>query len=84
MAQPNIDTTDVVAAVQNARGVMASATTLISTLGTRIQAAVTAALEADDAADQGSVDAAMAAIRGETTALTADAQALAAAISANP
>lgn len=74
----------VVASVAKAKGVHDSTVAFINGVGAKILAAVTAALEADDAADQGSIDAATAAVATELAALDASSDALAAAVNANP
>lgn len=69
--------TDQVAATET---VEASAKAAFEGFGAQIQAAVSAALTADNAADQGSIDAANAAIAGVTARFVASAAALGAAI----
>lgn len=83
MPTPNIDLTALLAAVEKAKTVAASAVALINNFAQQTAAAVTAALEADDAADQGSIDAAVAAINAQAADLAASSDALGAAVSAN-
>jgi hypothetical protein len=61
MAAPTLNLDKIVAAVTRAVGIQDSATAFITNAGEAIKEAVRVALEADDAADQGSIDAAMAA-----------------------
>jgi len=70
--------------VTSAVGTMNSAVEFINGLAARITAAVTVALEADNAADQTSINAAVAAIEAERAKAVAAASQLAAAITANP
>lgn len=70
--------------VEATKGVEASAKALIVGQGEATKAAVAAALAADDAADQGSIDAASSAIDGVTQQFAASAADLGAAIPANP
>lgn len=83
----NVDLTAHLAAVTRATSLAAGAIGLIQSIGPLITAAVTEALSADDAADQGSVDAAVAAIQttinDHTSALQASSDQLEAAITAN-
>lgn len=65
-------------------GVESSATALITGFSAQITKAVTDALTADNAADQGSIDAANAAIAAVTERFNASAAALGAAVTANP
>ena len=65
-------------------GVEASAKQIITGFSTAITKAVSDALAADDAADQGSIDAAKAAIANVTTQFSASADDLGAAVAANP
>jgi len=60
-----------------------SATALLKNVGAAQEAAVTAALQADDAADQGSIDVAVAAIKDTTAKYVASAGPLGEAIAAN-
>ena len=83
MPTPNIDLTALLAAVEKAKTVQASAVALINNFAANTVAAVTAALQADDAADQGSIDAAVAAINDQAAQLTASSDALGAAVTAN-
>lgn len=83
MAKP-LDLTALIAAVEHSVGVKASATTLINGFADKVKTAVTAALEADENADQASIDAAQAAIDKVTADTLASDDALAAAISSNP
>ena len=78
-----VDTSKLTEAVTRSTGVAASAISLISGIGERISAAVTAALEADENADQASIDAANAAIEAEVSKLNQSADELAAALTAN-
>jgi hypothetical protein len=80
----NIDTSALEAAVTDAEGVQASVVAFIEGFSSKISDAVAAALAADDAADQGSVDSANAAIAGVTDRVKAVAAGLAAAINTNP
>lgn len=80
----NIDTTALEAAVTEAEGVQASVVAFIGGFSGEIAKAVADALAADDAADQGSVDAANLAIAGVTDRVKAVAAGLAAAINTNP
>lgn len=82
MPAPNVNTADLVDAVKEADGVKNSVIAFISKIGARIQVAVDAALVADDAADQGSVDAANAAIADEVAKIKAVSAELGAAINA--
>lgn len=72
------------AQVEATKGVEASAKTLIEGFGAAVTKAVADALAADDAADQGSIDAAKAAIDATTAEFAASASALGSAIPANP
>lgn len=72
-----------VAAVNENDTLDASAVTLIEGIAAKISEAVAAALAADDAADQGSVDAAQAAIDATVAQLVASNQKLATALVAN-
>jgi len=83
MALPNLDLSQVTAAIERAKTVQASATALINGFAAQAAAAVTAALTADDAADQGSIDAAVAAINQTAADLNASSDQLGAAITAN-
>lgn len=71
------------AQVSDTEGVEASAVALISGFAAQIQAAVEAALTADNSADQTSIDAANAAIAGVTQRFKDSAAKLAAALTAN-
>lgn len=82
MALPPINTADLESAVTNAEGVEASVLAFISGFAQKITDAVTAALNADAAANQASVDAANAAIAGVTDRVKAVSSALAAAVTA--
>ena len=75
-----VDLSSLIAAVDKSVGVKASAVALINGIAGKISEAVAAALAADDAADQGSIDAANAAIAAEVSRLTGSADELAAAI----
>lgn len=83
MPQSPINTEELVAKVTAAKTVMASAKALIAGFSAKVTEAVTAALTADDAADQGSIDAANAAIAGATSELDAASADLAGALTAN-
>lgn len=72
------------AAVARTKGVHDSTIAFITGVGQRILAAVTTALEADDAADEGSIAAARTAVSAELAELNTSADALAAAVAANP
>src|SRR5689334_10086947 len=72
------------AQVKATQGVEASAKALILGQADATKTAVAAALQADDAADQGSIDAANAAIDGVTSQFAASAADLGSAIPANP
>ena len=69
--------------VEQTETVEGSAVTLINGFAAEIQKAVTDALTADNAADQGSIDAANAAIAAVTARFNASAASLGAAVSAN-
>lgn len=84
MPTPNIDLTALIAEVDRAKGIQASAVALIKGFGAKIAEAVTAALVADDAADQGSVDAAVAAINAKVVELSASSTELSDALTTNP
>lgn len=84
MAAPVINTDALVAEVTKAKGVTASVVAFIQGIGATITAKVAEALAADDAADQGSVDAANAAIAAAVADLTANNAALANAIVVTP
>lgn len=79
-----INTADLEAAVTEAEGVQASVVAFIEGFAAKIQTAVSEALAADDAADQGSVDAANAAVASVTDRVKAVAAGLSAAINTNP
>lgn len=81
LAQAVADLTTQVAATQ---GVEARATALINGFAAQVTKAVTDALTADNAADQGSIDAAVAAIASAKDAFNTSASALGAAVAANP
>jgi hypothetical protein len=78
-----VDLSGLIAAVTEAETVDASAVALIEGFAASVTAAVTAALQADDAADQGSIDAANTAIQGEVSRLVASKAKVATAITAN-
>lgn len=82
-APPNIDLTDLLAAVTKAKGVNDSAVALINNFATIAAQKVADALAADDAADQGSVDAAVAAIKDAAAQLNASSDQVATAVAAN-
>ncbi len=75
---------DLAAEVTNTTGIEASATALINGFAAAVTKAVTDALTADNAADQGSIDAATKAIADAKAAFNASAGTLAAAVAANP
>ncbi len=79
-----IDLSALTAQVAETEGIEASAVALIQGFSTKIQEAVAAALAADDAADQGSIDAANAAIAEVTARFKASAGALGAAVTSIP
>lgn len=72
------------AEVARTRGVHDSAVALITGIAARVEAAVIAAVEADDAADEGTLTAVREAFAAENAALAASTDALANAVSANP
>ena len=72
MPDGTIDLTALLAEVTRAKTVADSVEAFILTIGPRISAAVTAALEADASADQASIDAANAAITEAVTAIAGD------------
>jgi hypothetical protein len=72
-----------VAQVQATKGVQASAVTLINGFAAIVTEKVAAALDADNAADQGSIDAATAAIEAARVEATDSTNALGAAVAAN-
>src|SRR4051812_5223709 len=74
---------DLATEVTNTTGIEASATALINGFAAAVTKAVTDALTADNAADQGSIDAATAAIAAAKTAFNASAGSLGAAVAAN-
>ena len=71
------------AQLEQTRGVAASAALLINTFAERVSTAVTQALTADNAADQGSIDAALEAIRQTKEGFAQSASELGAAVAAN-
>ena len=75
-----LDLSGLIAQVDRSEGIKASAVTLIIGFAAKIAEAVAAALLADDAADQGSIDAANAAINEVTAKMLASDTALAAAV----
>ncbi len=79
-----INTADLTAAVTQAETAEASVIVFIQGFAAQTQAAVAAALTADAAANQGSVDAANAAIKGVTDRMIAVASGLSAAITTTP
>lgn len=79
-----VDLTALTAAVDRSVGLKASAATLIHEFANKIQEAVAAALAADDAADQGSIDAANAAIKEVESKLNLGSDQLAAALASHP
>ncbi len=84
MAAPVINIDALAAATDRTVGLVASAVTFITNSGEIMKKAVADALAADDAADQGSIDAANAAIDAVVAKQTASADALAAALASNP
>ena len=82
MPLPPINTADLESAVTDAEGVEASVLAFINGFSQKITDAVTAALQADAAANQGSIDAANGAIAGVTTRVRAIASNLATAVNA--
>lgn len=84
MPPPVLNLDGVVNAIDRAVGLQDSAVAFIQASGDVLKDAVRAALEADDAADQGSIDAAMAAIDLKVAEQTAASDRLAAALAANP
>jgi hypothetical protein len=82
MAPPNIPLDRLVAAVTRAVGLADSATAFIVNAGELIKDAVRVALEADDAADEGSIAAANEAIDAEITKITSADDRLAEALAA--
>lgn len=82
MAIGPIDTAALEAAVTEAEVGEASVEAFIQGVGDKIAAAVAAALTADNAADQGSVDAANTAIQATVDRLKANSAKLAAALAA--
>lgn len=85
-----IDTTNITKAIADltnqvaaTEGTEASATALINGFAAQVTSAVTTALAADNAADQGTVDSVTAAINSVTTRFTASAAALGNAVAAN-
>jgi len=82
MAIGPINTADLESAVTEAEGEVTSVEVFIQGFSDKIKAAVEAALTADNAADQGSVDAANAAIAQVTARVKTASAALAAAITA--
>lgn len=79
-----VDLTGLMAAVERSNGLKASAAELIRGFSTKVQEAVTAALEADANADQASIDAANAAIKQVENDMNAKSDELASALGANP
>ncbi len=77
-----INTAELESAVTEAEGVEASVVAFIGGFADKIKAAVADALAADDAADQGSVDTANAAVDAVTARVKGIAAGLAAAINA--
>jgi len=71
------------AQAEKTRGTEASAAVIIAAIQVQVTKAVTDALKADDAADQGSVDAATAAIASTVKAFADSDDVLGAAIAAN-
>ena len=84
MAAPVINVDALVAAVDRAVGLQNSAIAFITNSAELMKAAVAAALAADDAADQGSIDAANAAIDAVVAKQTASSDELAAALASTP
>ncbi len=83
MPPPVLNLDAVIAATERAVGLQDSATAFITNSGELVKEAVRAALEADDAADQGSIDAAMAAVNDVVSRLTGSSDRLAVALDAN-
>jgi hypothetical protein len=83
MAAPNVDTATILAAVEKAKTVQASAIALINGFKDKVIAAVTAAIQADDEGDQGTVDAAVAAINAAASDLNTSSEALGTAVTTN-
>ena len=75
-----VSTAELTAAVATLRTAVDGAIALINVIPARIQAAVTAALQADEVADQGSIDVANAAIAAEVIKITKEKEDLAAAL----
>jgi len=84
MAAPVINTDALIAAVDRAVGLEASAVAFITNSAELMKKAVADALAADDAADQGSIDATNAAIDAVVAKQTASSDTLAAALESNP
>lgn len=82
MAQPVIDLSALEAAVTEAEAGATSVEVFVQGLGDRIAKAVADALAADDAADQGTIDAANNAIAAEVARTKAASARIATAISA--
>lgn len=83
-AQLNQAIADLTAQVAKTEGTEASAGALIAGFSAQVAAAVQAALAADDAADQGSIDAANQAISAVTARFAAADDKLGAAVASNP
>ena len=84
MAQPNVETSALVAEVARVKGAAASVVAYVQGSNERLAAKIAEALAADDAADQGTIDAVNAVIAANTAELSAASDAIAAAINTNP
>ncbi len=84
MPAPVVNIQELIDAVDRAKSVKDSVLAFIAGVGPQIQAAVTAALQADDAADQGSVDVANAAIAAKVKELQDASTELSQAITSTP
>jgi hypothetical protein len=84
MAQTPINIEALIAAVDRAVGLQESAAAFITNSGELMKKAVADALAADDAADQGSIDAANAAIDAVVAKQTASSDKLADALASTP
>lgn len=83
MAQPVIDFSDFVQTITDTVGLQASTKTFLDGVQQLVTAAVTKAIQEDDAGDQGTVDAAVSALAAEFDKLKQSNTALAAALAAN-
>lgn len=84
MPAPVVKIEGLIAEVARQKGLKDSLIALVNGIGPRVQAAVTKALEEDDAADQGSVDVANAAIDQAMTDIKSNNDEFAAALANNP